>query len=178
MDWRWTVRRLLISAFLVVHIGATVLWVLPECFLRQRTIHAVSCYILPLGLWQYWTMFAPDPVRDTFVLEAEVVDAKGLRAVFAFPKLADYTTLQGIPRFRHSKLAANLMMENTTVPRRCAARHALRKLNVPADAFPVDVELVYQVRTTPPPGEPVDPMTPMRRSPIATFRFASLSEVR
>jgi hypothetical protein len=92
MDWRLTVRRLLISVFLIVHLSATVLWVLPPCPLKQRTIGLVSYYILPLGLWQYWTMFSPDPVRNTFTLEAEVVDAKGLRAVFAFPKLADYTT--------------------------------------------------------------------------------------
>jgi hypothetical protein len=178
MDWRWTVRRLLISAFLVVHLGATLLWVMPECPIRQRTIGTVSCYIMPLGLWQFWTMFSPDPVPDTFTLEAEVVDSKGIRAVFSFPKLADYTPWQGIPRFRHSKYAANLAVESFDEPRKFAARHAIRQLNLPTDAFPVEVQLVYQIRPTQPPGQPADLMTPTRRSPFATFQFASQTEVR
>ena len=178
MDWRLTVRRLLISAFLMIHLSATLLWVLPACPLRQRTISLVSYYLLPLGLWQYWTMFSPDPVRDTWTLEGEVVDAKGLRAVFTFPRLADYTVIQGIPRFRHSKYAANLSADDYVFPREFAARHVVRQLHLPADAYPVEVQLVYQVRPTPPPGHPVDLMTPTQRSPFATYHFASAKEVQ
>lgn len=178
MDWRLTARRLLISLFLVIHLSATMLWVLPPCPLRLRTIDLVSYYILPLGFWQYWTMFAPDPVRDTFTLEAEVVDAKGLRAVFTFPRLADYSVIQGIPRFRHSKYAANLSVDAFELPREFAARHVIRKLNLPADAYPVDVQLLYQVRPSTPPGSPVDLMTPTQRSPFATYHFASAKEVQ
>jgi hypothetical protein len=178
MDWRWTVRRLLISAFLVVHLGATLLWVLPDCPIRHRTISTVSYYMMPLGLWQFWTMFSPDPMRDTLTLEAEVVDAKGIRAVFTFPRLADYTAWQGIPRFRHSKYAANLAVGSFEEARKFAARHVVRQLNLPTDAYPVDVELIYQVRPTQPPGEPADLMTPTRRTPFATYKFASRTEVR
>lgn len=178
MDWRWTARRLLISVFVVVHLSATILWVLPDCALKQRTIGTVACYIMPLGFWQYWTMFSPDPVRNTFTLEAEVVDAKGLRAVYPFLKLADYNVWQGMPRFRHSKYAANLAVDAFEEAREFAARHVIRQLNMPADAFPVDVQLVYQVRPTQRPGEPVDLMTPTQRAPIATYHFASQSEVQ
>src|SRR4051812_36371138 len=99
MNRRWIAWRLLISTFLVFHIGATILWVIPACPLRERTIGMVSRYILPLGLWQYWTMFAPDPIRDTFALEAEVIDKNGLRYNYAFPRLAGFNTWQGMPRF-------------------------------------------------------------------------------
>lgn len=178
MDWRWTVRRGLISAFLVVHLSATLLWVVPECPIRQRTIGTVSCYIMPLGLWQFWTMFSPDPMRDTFTLEAEVVDAKGIRALFQFPKLADYSAWQGIPRFRHSKYAVNLMVDSLEPAREFAARHAVRQLHLPSGAFPVEVQLIYQVRPPQPPGEAIDLMTPTRRTPFATYQFASVTEVQ
>lgn len=178
MDWRLTVRRLLISGFLLIHLSATLLWVLPPCPIRDRTISLVSYYMLPLGFWQYWTMFSPDPVRNTFTLEGEVVDAKGIRAVYGFPKLADYSVLQGIPRFRHSKYAANLGVEAFELPREFAARHIVRQLHLPADAYPVEVQLVYQVRPTPPPGTPVDLMAPTQRSPFATYQFKSEKEVR
>jgi hypothetical protein len=64
-------------------------------------------------------------------------------------------------------------------PREFAARHVVRQLNLPTEAFPVDVQLVFQVRQTPPPGSPpVDPMTPTVQSPLARYHFEKLSEVR
>jgi hypothetical protein len=178
MDWAWTARRWAISAFLVVHVSAVTLWVLPASPLRLRVMNVASYYILPLGLWQYWGMFAPDPVRDTVMLEAEVVDARGLRYSFAFPRLADYSKWRGVPRVRHSKFAANMAVEECATNREFAARHVVRRLGLPASAFPVVAQLLYQVRLSPPPGgPPPDPMTPTRPHIIATYRFPSLDEV-
>lgn len=179
MDWRWTARRLLVSAFLVVHLGATTLWVIPNCPLRERTFGLVSWYIMPLGLWQYWTMFAPDPMRLTYSLEAQVVDAQGLRYNFAFPRLAGYSAWQAIPRFRYPKYAANLAIGDFQEPRLFAARHVARSLELTADRYPLDVHLFYQIRDSPEPGGPLpDPMAPTRASLIGTFHIAKISEVR
>ena len=177
----WTARRLAISAFLLVHLTATVIWVLPECPIRRHFAPAASYYIIPLGLWQCWSMFAPDPVRDTITLEAEVIDRDGLRYAFAFPRLADYNWWHGIPRFRYSKYAANLIGEEFTLAREYAARHVLRRLNLPADVFPVAVHLMYQVRACPPPDSPsptVDPMTPTKPFVVGTIGIESPREVR
>jgi hypothetical protein len=175
----WTVRRLAISAFLLVHLGATVTWILPACPIRQQFAPWAQYYILPLGLWQFWAMFAPDPVRDTLTLDAEVIDCNGVRYGFAFPRLADYNWWQGIPRFRYSKYAANISIEEFAVPRQCAARHVLRRLKLPAEVFPVTVHLMYQVRTTPPPGGPpaVDATTPPKTHVVGTMRVESPREV-
>ena len=178
MGWAGRWRRLGVSAFVVAHLGATVVWVMPACPIRERAFPWVAPYILPLGLWQYWGMFAPDPVRETVTLEADVVDTRGLRFRFAFPKLADYSKWQAVPRFRHSKFAMNLLVPDVQSQREVAARHAVRQLALPAEAFPVDVHLVYQVRNAPPPGSPpVDPMTPTYPHVLTHFRFDSLREV-
>ena len=95
LTWMWTARRLAISAFLIGHMGAVSIWVLPPCPIQRRCAGTLAYYILPLGLWQYWGMFAPDPVRDTLMLEAEAIDVRGIRYNFAFPKLADYSRLGG-----------------------------------------------------------------------------------
>jgi len=135
--------------------------------------------MLPSGLWQYWAMFAPDPIKDTCTLEVEVVDSKGLRHNFAFPKLADYTLLQGIPRFRYSKYTANMVGEGSDLQRKFAARHAVRRLGLKDDAFPMDVHVYYQVRETPPPGgPPADPMTPAKPQLLTTYQFTTPDEVR
>jgi hypothetical protein len=176
----WTARRLAISAFLVFHVAANVIWVLPQCPIRQQFAPALRYYILPLGLWQFWAMFAPDPIRDTVVLDAEVIDINGVRYAFAFPRLADYNWWQGIPRFRYSKYAANLVADEFTLPRKFAARHVLRRLKLPAEVFPVTVHLMYQLRSTPPPGSPpsqADAMNPTRPFVVGTIRIDSAREV-
>jgi hypothetical protein len=179
MDWRWTARRLLISTFLIGHMIAVWIWVLPYCPVRDRSYSRLEYYMMPLGLWQYWAMFAPDPVRDTVTLEAEVIDAKGLRYTFPFPRLADYSELGAIPRYRHTKFVANLAGEHFLTGRKIAARHAVRQLHLAAAAFPLDVQLIYQIRRTSPPGQPpTDPMTPTVASSLHRFQFARLEEVQ
>lgn len=177
MDWRWTARRLVVSAFLVVHISATVLWVMPDCALQRRTNRFVRCYIFPLGLWQFWTMFAPDPMTLSYTLEAEAVDTQGIRYSFAFPRLEGYSPLERIPRFRHPKYAVNLSINEFREPREFAARHVARTLGLTADRYPVDVRLFYEFRDSPPPGGPrPDPMAAPRTSTLGTFHIASYVE--
>ena len=71
--------RLAISAFLVFHLTATVVWVIPTRPLGAFVTPGFRLYMLPLGLWQSWWMFsAPDPMGETAVLESELIDAKGM----------------------------------------------------------------------------------------------------
>ena len=176
--WRWTARRLLVSAFLLWHIGATLVTVAPPSPVKQRCWPAVSRYVMPLGLWQYWSMFSPNPFREVPFLEAEVVDSNGLRYRFAFPRTSDYSLWRGVPRFRHMKYTANIVSEDVEAMRINAARHALRQLDVPASAYPVDVHLFYRSRPIAEPGQRDDPMTPFRAHTLSTFAFADLDEVR
>jgi hypothetical protein len=180
LDWRWTARRWVISAFLIFHVTTTAIWVLPACPIRQVVWPTLQYYMVPLGLWQFWAMFAPDPMRDTITLEAEVIDKRGLRQRFAFPKVADYDTWHAIPKFRHSKYTANVSIKEDDFNRvrRFAARHVVRSLQVPADAFPVDVHLFYQIKETPVPGTPPDEgIKPIRQLLLETYAFAKPSEV-
>ena len=172
--------RVAISVFIVFHMTATVLWVMPQCPLRVRCIDAVRYYVLPLGLWQSWAMFAPDPQRDGFTLEAQVIDARGIRSTFAYPKMADFPTqLQKLARFRHPKYAANLLIPDSQLERKLSARHALRQIGLPDQAYPLTVSLVYHARVSPPPGgPPADPMNPPQPFVACTIPFASPSEMR
>ncbi len=171
-------RRCAISAFLVAHLSALLLWNLPACPLRQRTYGLTSRYIMPTGQWQYWGMFAPDPGRDTITLEALAVDARGIYHNFAFPKMADFGFWESFPKVRHSKYAANVGMPEQVMLREFAARHAARRLELPESAYPVDLELFYQYKPSPEPGQPPDPMTPMKQHTIQMYRFLSPEDVR
>jgi len=178
-SWVRTAKKLGVSAFLIVHLGGTVVWVLPPCPVRAACVPWAQYYMMPLGFWQYWGMFAPDPLRDTVTMEADVVDARGLRSTFEFTKVANLPKLQAVPKFRHPKYVANLLGDDAQFDREVAARHAVRRLEIPDEAFPVDVNLIAQIRRTPPPGSPpADAMTPAQPVVLATFHFSEPGEVR
>ena len=65
-------------------------------------------YVLAHGMWQWWAIFAPDPVRNTIVLDAEIVDAKGMRHIFEFPRIAELPWWQKIARYRQPKFTGNM----------------------------------------------------------------------
>jgi hypothetical protein len=179
LNWRWTAHRLGISAFLIVHLAAVAVYNLPASYLRERLFPYASTYLIPLGLWQSWAMFAPNPTACEMTLEAMAVDARGIQRSFAFIKMADLSILRAAPRVRHSKYTSNIGDEANAAIRECAARHVVRQLQIPDDAFPVDVELFYQVRETPPLGEgPLDPMKPAVPKSIKSYRFARAEDVR
>jgi hypothetical protein len=148
---------LVISAFVTAHLGAVAVWILPPCPLKGRLLPYLAYYMLPLGQWQYW----------------------GMLHTFAFPQESTLTPWQAFWHYRHSKYASNFSLTDEFIANReFGARHAVRALRLPAEAFPVEVQLYYQVRPTPPPGgPPADPMTPPVTSPIKTYRFPTLQEV-
>lgn len=178
MAWRWTALRLALSGYILFHLAATIAWVIPPSPLKQELMPRFRYYMLPLGLWQSWGMFAPDPLDATIELESEVTDGKGMRHIHEFAKIADLPWWRKAPMFRHPKLAANLLIDEYAPQRELAARHAARSLKLPPDAFPVQVSLYYKVTPPPPLGVgKADPMTPSRIQQLALFEFNSWNEV-
>ncbi len=179
MYWRWNARRLAISAFLIPHLFAVAIINLPDSALRQRLIEPVMHYLVPIGLDQAWGMFAPNPVMHPMVLEVVTTDKDGIQRMFAFPKMTDFSIWRAIPRVRHSKFASNCGAADRPSHREVAAKYAARKLNIPAASYPIEAEVLYQVRETPPPGQPPrDPMKPPVPQSLQTFRFSTPAEVQ
>jgi hypothetical protein len=179
LGWRWTASRLILSAFIIWHVSALIIWTIPPSMIKERFVAPYRYYVLPLGIWQWWAIFAPDPMRDDLRLEAEVVDAKGMRRIFEFPTIGDLPWWAKIPRYRHPKFTSNMMNEEYVTHRRFTARHVLRQLGLADDSFPLVVSLYVQARPAPPFGTPVaDPMTPSHVQMIDRFEFTSSKEVR
>jgi hypothetical protein len=168
----------LISAFVIFHLTATLVWVFPTSPVRLALEPVVRPYMLPLGLWQSWWMFAPDPMRVTATLESEVIDAKGMRHLFEFPKVAELPWWQKLPRFRHPKFTCNLMVDEYKVQREFTARHVVRQLRLRPEAFPVHVSLYCQIKEPPLPGQRYsNSLATPRLQAVGTFDFASPEKV-
>ena len=179
MAWRWTARRWAISAFVLFHLSALVMWTMPQCAIKALCQTPYRYYVLPLGLWQWWSIFAPDPMRQSMVLNAEVVDAKGMRYTYEFTRLGDLSWWQKYPRYRNCKFTANMLTDEYKTHRTFTARHAVRQLGLSEEAFPMWVSLYVEIKDTPPPGTGAsDPMATPRVEVVDRFQFASLKEVR
>lgn len=174
----WTLRKWAVSAFVAAHLTALVIWNLPGGAIRDRYCDVVACYFLPSGLWQNWSMFAPDPPYSTLTLEALTQDRHGVMRAFAFPRIGERSVWEGAWMYRHAKYANVAGAKDSKAIREYAARTVLRRLDIPDDAYPVDVQLQFQVRTTPPPGTPSDER-PLNEPPsiIGSFRFPNRAEV-
>jgi hypothetical protein len=177
--WRWNARRLFVSAFVIFHLSAICLWTMPPCFIKGHLEPYFKYYVLPTGVWQWWAIFAPEPVRDTMVLDAEIVDAKGMRHIHEFPRLAELPWWQKIPRYREPKFTGNMASPEYYTSRKFVARYAARQMDLRPESFPVWVSLYYQIKDTPPPGATAvsDPMAPTRIHMLERFEFASIEEV-
>lgn len=179
MAWSWNLRRLGLSAFILAHLAAVVLWNLPDCALRDRLAGWTAYYLMPTGQWQGWDMFAPDPVRDTVALRAVVRDARGMLHNYDFPRMADRSRWEALWGFRHSKFASNLASDKAVAYREFAARHVLRALGLPPAAYPADVELYYQLWRTPPIGVEPDPTPPPPEHVVLQlYRFPTFAEAQ
>ena len=178
MSRRWIAWKLAVSAFVLFHMTATLVWVAPDSPIKAALFVHFRPYMVPLGLWQSWGMFAPDPVQSSYTLEADVSDAKGMGHIYQFTKVAGLPWWEKAPKFRHPKLAANLAIEEYQPQRVMAARHVVRALDIPPESFPVYVRLYYQVAQTPPFGSSQsDPMAPKSSEDLAAFQFDSWDEV-
>lgn len=174
----WRLKRGAITTFLVLHLAALAVWNMPSCPLQAKCVGTASYYMQPLGLWQNWAMFAPNPAANTITLEAIAIDREGMLYHFEFPKMADYSLGEGILRVRHSKYTSYFGVEAFDVLREMAARHVIRSLAIPAAKFPVELELQYRIRETPAPGIVPDPMAPTRITPIKAYRFDTPEEAQ
>lgn len=179
MAWRVRIGRLVLSVVLLAYLGALVLWNLPSSALRERFGLALAFVFFPTGLWQQWGMFAPDPMADTVALEGDARDARGMRHSYRFPAMAGVPVMQALLGYRHSKFAHNMAPAEGVAYREFAARHVVRALALPPEAFPVDVDLSYRVWRGGMPGlEPTDEMTPPEHVLLQSYRFPNWQEAR
>jgi hypothetical protein len=178
--WRWNARRLIISAFVLFHVSALCIWTVPPCIIKDRCVPIFQYYVLPTGIWQWWAIFAPDPIRNTMVMDAEIVDARGMRHIFEFPRLADLPWWQKVARYRQPKFTANMVVPEYIPQRKFTAKHAVRQMELKPDAYPLTVSLYYHVTDSPAPGTTavIDTMVPPRIHMLERFDFASIEEVR
>ena len=183
MAWRWTARRWALSAFVLFHLSALVMWTTPNCAIKAQCVAPYRYYVLPLGLWQWWAIFAPDPWAARWCSTPRWSTSRGCDYTYPFTRLSELSWWQKFPRYRNCKFVSNMLSDEYKTHRTFTARHAVRELlrdhTLSEESFPLGVSLYTESSVTPPPGTgKSDPMAQPIVHQIASFQFASPKEVQ
>ncbi len=156
----WRIKRWAISAFLLFHVAAVAVWNFPKGAIHDRVVPHLVAYMLPTGLWQNWTMFGPTLCGTRSCSRRWPSTRTGSCTSSPSRSSPITASADAIPRVRHSKFPTYLMIPDYASHREMVARYVVRKLNLPPESFPVDVELQYAIKEAPAAGAGARPDGP------------------
>ena len=145
--------RLLLSAFILFHIVATLLWVMPRSELHNRVRSLTWNYVSHVGLWQHWGMFAPQPSNLNAYLSAVITYQDGSQQEWTWPRMAELDLVAKYPKERYRKFAEYARMDTFAFMWPSLAHYAAEvNAGDPANP-PVQVQLWRHWWFVPPPPE-------------------------
>ena len=169
-----------LKVWFVLHVALITLWCLPQAppAVRAGRIQGgpvdsllawndnslrrspVRYYLTSTGLWQYWDMFAPDPLKADYFLEADIQYSDGTAQRKVFPRMALMPIWERYLRERYRKYVERAHSEESSYLWEPMARWMARRADVQPDVRPTAVNLILRVRFTPPPTPNLDPNRP------------------
>lgn len=178
LERRWW-GRLAINVFLLWHIFALTIWLIPpNSAIVESPLGAglVRPYMTLTGFAQSWTMFSPVPDRLDVTLEARITYADGETRSWFFPRMARMGYARRFEEERWRKLV-EIVTHNNGTQMLCSAlaRYAARVNNVDSQNRPVSVALFEHSRQLPPPGQTIPPIT---IEPLQTGGGPSITPIR
>lgn len=132
-------------------------WVLIQNDRVVRTNPVVQNYLLRLGLWQYWDMFAPNPASNDFWVDARADFADGTSAFLPYPRMSQLSIPERYIRERYRKFMERGHLEDYQFIWPYIARKLARDAAVRNGKDPVRVHLVRHFRLLPGPDKPMPP---------------------
>ena len=103
-----SVRDSIVLVFCCLMVLFTFTWNLPNSDLQRRIIGVTKYVMLPLGLWQEWSMFTT-PLQKGFAVRIHTVDQNGVES--NLPTALSEKRIDTVPD-PHTKLFYNLLYDN------------------------------------------------------------------
>jgi hypothetical protein len=170
MPPRW--KTVAIGAFLLFHICAIASWALPfNSLLNDRMRAAIKPYMLWVGLYQAWDMFAPDPAKVNSYVDAEITFRDGSTTLWSVPRMNEIGYVDRYFKERYRKFSTEyLRIDAYAALWPDAARFIARANRNPSNP-PVQVRLIRSWSDVNPPG----PGGSYRPTPWSHYAFSSYS---
>lgn len=129
-------------------------WILYGNYRYTRQFPPVIDYVMVTGFWQYWDMFAPNPVSSDFYGDAIVTFKDGTTKVFDYPRIEKMPILNKYAGERYRKFFERVRQEEFSyLWPQFGLRIAQQMDTVPGNP-PVSVKLRRNWIDIQPPGRP------------------------
>jgi hypothetical protein len=109
-------QRGLLNAFILFHLLAIVVWNMPSSYLQQQLRGRITRYMTYVGLDQAWGMFAPEPGRENFYMQARITLANGERAYWPIGRQDNLNPFARLVNERQRKLTENMYNPGNGLP--------------------------------------------------------------
>src|ERR1051326_2116413 len=93
-------KRAALNVFIAFHVIALFFWGLPESPFRSRMAKPFQPYVVYMGLWHIWGMFAPNPLDINFDVRAQVIYRDGSTAEWHVPRPEEFSVWERAPKER------------------------------------------------------------------------------
>lgn len=110
-----------------------------------------SSYIYFFGLWQNWSLFAPEPKKYNIHLSAVITFNSGKTTVCEFPRMEKLSVFERPWKERYRKWANENLYEEKFWP---DAARFIARMHCSSNQVPVSVALVRHWSDIPPPRKP------------------------
>lgn len=123
----------------------------------------VRKYLLGSGTWQYWDMFAPDPMSMDIWVDAEIEFLDGKKVTYPYPRMSQMSYPLRYVKERYRKFIERGHLEDYSVLWPSIAKRLGKLAKAEYDQPIASVTLVRHFRKLNGPGKPI--------GPFQTFKF-------
>lgn len=134
-------KRTALNIFIALHVYALCMWGLPEGPFRRTLAHPFEKYIVYLGLWHSWGMFAPKPLDVNYDVRAKVKYQDGSVAEWIAPRMQELPWWQRVPKERFRKWRERIKADDYSMIWDDTSRWIARQMNKNPQNPPVEVKL-------------------------------------
>ena len=156
---RWASNALIVTCLYVM-----IAWNVPDSQFRLNVLGPAAHWIAWSGLWQDWSLFAPDPMDSNLEVEARVSDAAGHRWVWKIQPREALGPLGGLRHEHYHKIVDLIRRDENQGYRAGFADYVARQVaeleRIPAGTS-LNVQLVRRwIKIEPPLGVSYQPILP------------------
>lgn len=170
LSWQ-KLRKPAISAFVAVYAFAAFLWLLPGSPRRDDFLRPLEPAILYLGLWQVYTMFAPNPRLFNPNIDVEMKCSDGTRLLWHYPRMEQFNLLERMQKERFRKYGYEHLNDDSEKMLRTDFARWLARQCLATGKIPTTLTFIRRWADIPPPDKGLGKPLPPHSNEFIFFRY-------
>jgi hypothetical protein len=155
-------KRAALNIFIAFNLLGLFLWGLPDGAFRKYMARPFEKYIVYMGLWHIWGMFAPKPLDMNFDVRATIKYQDGSTAEWIAPRMEELPHSQRVPKERFRKWRERIRSEEYMMIWDDTARWIARQNYPNPQNPPVEVKMTRWWTPIPEPNRKQDYQPPIK----------------